>query len=185
MGRPHQTYELFATGNASGVKINREDGIGSPVHCHFLNQPPSPPPPPPKPPVACTVSKYLGCFNSTTAVQGQALLPNYIAELHDHVTLQACAAACDGGAGGIKVAGIRDGNHCYCGAASALSTPAAQALNRPQSECVVPAAQCPCAKGAVHGCSCRCSGDLKESCGDTDRLLAFSFVCKHLPLSLQ
>jgi hypothetical protein len=192
-------YELYATGNASEVTINRQDGIGSPVHCHFLNQPL---PPPPKPPRVCTVTKNLGCYNSTTTAQVQALLPTYVAKLHDHVTLEACAAACDdarnaapsapsaafatggGGSGAAApqvVAGIRDGNHCYCGAATDLATPAAHALNRPQGECLIPAVQCPCASGGIHGCNCRCSGNLKERCGDTDRLLAFSFACKPPP----
>lgn len=176
----HGRYELFATGNATGVQINRESGIGSPVHCHFLNQPP----PPPKPPMACTVTSYLGCFNSSTAAQEQALLPVAIPRLHDHVTLEACASACAGdGAAAQVAAGIRDGNHCFCGPATALSTPAAHALSRPESECIVPAARCPCANGTVHGCGCRCSGNLKESCGDTDRLLGFSFACKP-PLTL-
>ena len=34
--RPHAQYELFATGAATGVEINGEAGIASPVHCHFL-----------------------------------------------------------------------------------------------------------------------------------------------------
>ena len=93
------------------------------------------------------LTQNLGCFNDTTVGQQQALLPAYIASLHDHVTLEGCAAACDthgGGAGGSVVAGIRDGNHCYCGAKAALSAPTARALNRPLTECLVPAAACPC-----------------------------------------
>jgi hypothetical protein len=37
-------YELFASGSATDVSINGRAGIASPVHCHFLNQPPPPPP---------------------------------------------------------------------------------------------------------------------------------------------
>ena len=166
-------YQLFATGSATNVDINGQPGIASPVHCHFLGQPPPPPPPPP---VACTVAKNLGCFNSTTAQQQQALLPSYRAQLHDHVTLEACAAACSGVS--EAAAGIRDGNHCYCGARAALATPAALALSRPLSECLLPPAQCPCGPAKTHGCACRCSGNFSESCGNTDRMLAFSFVCK-------
>ena len=123
------------------------------------------------------------CFNSTTAQQQQALLPSYRAQLHDHVTLEGCAAACSGGVpgarasgGGGTAAGIRDGNHCYCGAKAALATPAAQSLVRPLSECLLTPAQCPCR--SAHGCSCCCSGNSTESCGNTDRMLAYSFVCK-------
>lgn len=174
-----KNYELYANGSATDVNINGASGIGSPVHCHFLNQPPAPTPTPPSPARVCAVTRNVGCFNDTTADQQQALLPTYIASLHDHVTLEGCAAACDanGGAGASVVAGIRDGNHCYCGPKAALSAPTAQALDRPLAECLVPSAACPCGGSRTHGCSCRCSGNFSQRCGAVDRLLAFSFAC--------
>ena len=182
VGRPHAQYELFATGAATGVEINGKAGIASPVHCQFLGQPPPPPPPPPPPqppqPLACTPVKVLGCFNSTTVAQEQMLLPSYVAKLHDHVTLEGCAGACGSAGGADMVAGLRDGNHCFCGLKAALSTPAARAANRPLSECLVDEAKCPCGRAKTRGCSCRCSGNFTESCGDTNRLVAYSIRCK-------
>jgi hypothetical protein len=165
-------------GSATGVSINGRPGIDSPVHCHFLNQAPAPSP---ASGLSCVVTKSLGCFNDTTATQQQELLPTYVESLHDHVTLEGCAAACSAGAGGRDAAAaIRDGNHCYCGLEKALSTPEARNLRRPLDECIVPAAECPCASKKTRGCNCRCSGNFSQSCGDTDRLLAFSFKCKLL-----
>jgi hypothetical protein len=96
-------------GSATGVNINGQLGIGSPVHCHFLDQPPPPPPAPPVPPLLCAVAKNLGCFNATTASQQQALLPTYVSSQHDHTTLEGCAAACS--TAHDTAAAIRDGNH--------------------------------------------------------------------------
>ena len=84
-----KNYELFANGSASNINVNGETSIASPVHCHFLNQT-LPPPPPPGPEVDCTVAKNIGCFNATTAEQGEQLLPSYVPRLHDHVTLEGC-----------------------------------------------------------------------------------------------
>ena len=89
------------------------------------------------------------------------------------------AAACNGD-GANRVAGIRDGNHCYCGSKAGLSTAAAKGLSRPMIECLVPVERCPCGGAKTRGCSCRCSGNFSESCGGTARLLAFSFACKPL-----
>ena len=140
-------------GSAKGVSINGRPGIDSPVHCHFLNQAPGPSPPSTS---SCAMAKILGCFNVTTATQQQELLPTYVSRLHDHVTLENCAAACNIG-GRDAAAGIRDGNHCYCGPKKALTTPVAQSLLRPLDECMVPVAQCPCASKKSRGCNCRCS----------------------------
>ena len=50
------------------------------------------------------------------------------AQLHDEVTLEACASACDGLH--LPVAGIDGGNHCFCGSAADLATPAAGSHTR-------------------------------------------------------
>lgn len=88
-GGLHKHYELFASGFASNVSINGRGGIGDPVGCHFLNQPPPRPHPPPVPTVDCTVTRQLGCFNVTTLHVLPASAPNY----HDHVTLENCAVS--------------------------------------------------------------------------------------------
>ena len=159
--------KLFANGSASNIHINRDSGIGGPNKCQLLNQPLPPPPPPPGPVVSCKVVKQLGCFNVTAVGSTMRLLPLAQPQLHDHVTLEACARACH--ASNMTVAGIVSANHCYCGQSSAIS--GGTALSRPMDECVVPSCK------PAHRSECACSGDITERCGDTNRLLAYSFEC--------
>ena len=93
--------------------------------------------------------------------------PQYIANLHDHVTLSKCAAACH--AAGRTVAGIDGGNHCKCGSLTDLA--AAKLLKRAMGECSPKA--CP----HTYGDKCSCTGATDENCGANGRLVAFSFDC--------
>ena len=110
---------------------------------------------------ACTLSQALGCYNDTDCPSCSAgpVLPVYQPQLHDKVTLPACASACHGLS--YAVAGIDGGNHCWCGNASDLSSAGAKARARPAGECQVSS----------------CHADPSEKCGGTGRLLAYSFVC--------
>ena len=74
-------------------------------------------------------------------------------ELHDHVTLEGCAAAC--ASDGAAIARIEGGNHCSCGhAIGRLYEP------RPLSECLV--GQC----SMAYGDGCACTGaPHSEKCG--------------------
>ena len=170
---------LFATGNATDVTINRDVGIGAPNRCRLgaVLPPPPPPPPPPTPPappsppsppgVVCKVATLLACLN--IAAPAQDLLPVYRAELHDHVSLENCAAGCH--ASKMGVAGIDGGNHCHCGPLSALSGPVAKAETRPLAEC----SPKNCPMQPRDGCSC--SGKTTERCGAPDRQLVYNFTC--------
>ena len=158
---PGTHMKLFATGNATGVRINRDTGIAKPNRCAFLNDAPAPSPSPAK----CTVTKNLGCFNVSAAQVLTLPMP----ALHDHVTLEGCASACH--AAKMAVAGIEGANHCSCGSPGSLSSASATALSRPMEECVVPSCV------PKYRSQCACSGNLTERCGDAGRLLAFSFQC--------
>ena len=133
--------------------------------------PPPLPPPPPGPPGKCkiTVHHTLGCFDYSKWKTGSAgpVLPTFEAAVEGKLSLQACALACHGAqstAGSDKVAGVLSGTHCFCGADSDLSSPAAKALARPKAECTVSATPC--------------DGDKSEKeCGGPGRMLAYAFTC--------
>lgn len=80
------------------------------------------------------------------------------ASVHDHTTLEVCAAACFEQK--LPVAGIDDGNHCYCGAAGSLDH--AVSLLRPLAECETTS----------------CYSDKAEKCGGKGRMLVYPYVCK-------
>ena len=119
----------------------------------------------------CTPGASLGCYSSAGG-EG-ALLPVPHAELHDHVTLEACAAKCHGS--NLAVAGILAGNHCSCGGAAALATPQARARQRPLGECL------PANCSMTYGDGCACTGDTKERCGAAQRMLVYAFACTTAP----
>ena len=56
----------------------------------------------------CSVEANLGCFASDKGAS--VLLPTAHEELHDHVTLEACASKCFDD--NLTVAGILGANHC-------------------------------------------------------------------------
>ena len=132
-----------------------------------LPPPPPSPPPAPAPGVVCKVASLLACLN--IAAPAHDVLPVYRVELHDHVTLENCAAGCH--ASMMGVAGIDGGNHCHCGPLSALSGPVARAETRPLAECSPKG----CPMQPRDGCSC--SGKNTERCGTLDRQLAYNFTC--------
>jgi hypothetical protein len=110
----------------------------------------------------CTVAALLGCLDDTSCPTGacqRPLLPRYQPQLHDKVTLEACAAACHQHR--LGVAGIDAGNHCFCGSLADLSEPAARQHARPLAECQ----------------ATPCHAAPAEKCGGLGRLLAFNFSC--------
>ena len=114
----------------------------------------------------CTVASLLGCFDDTGCGHGgcaNTLLPQYMPEMHDHVTLEACASACK--SSNLAVAGIDNGNHCFCGSTADLATSAARNQSRPTAECQTS----PCHSAPA------------EKCGGTGRLLAYNFSCSPVP----
>eukprot|EP01043_Picozoa_sp_COSAG02_P006347 COSAG02_NODE_179_length_31090_cov_49.813785_38_plen_569_part_00 len=114
----------------------------------------------------CVMSALRGCFqddNCSTGGCPNPLLPHYQAQLHDKVTLGACALACH--ALSSTIAGIDAGNHCFCGSDSDLSTATARSQSRSLAECeVVP-----------------CHAAPSEKCGGVGRLLAYNFSCSSTP----
>jgi hypothetical protein len=120
---------------------------------------------PPPPPAVCGVASLLGCFDDTDCQRGctSPLLPRYQAQLHDKVTLGACASACVSLR--LAVAGIDGGNHCFCGSVADLASAAARSHSRPQNECQ----------------STRCHAAPAEKCGGNGRLLAYNFSCSPGP----
>ena len=127
----------------------------------------------------CKPGTKLGCYAVTKAQRDKTeaplpsssppLLPVAHEELHDHVTLEDCAAAC--ATSNLTVAGISGGNHCSCGAPGALTTAAAKAQQRPIEECL------PKNCTMAYGDGCACTGDPSERCGAPERLLAYEFTC--------
>ena len=83
-------------------------------------------------------------------------LPAYQPQLHDKVTLENCAGACD--VLKLQLAGIEAGNHCWCGP-SVSGVPVARDL--PAAECQVD----------------RCHGDTAELCGGGGRMLVYGYAC--------
>lgn len=120
--------------------------------------PPAPPPPPPPP--VCRQAQVVGCYNASSGSGGSVgmspWLPAYQPQLHDRVTLENCAEACD--ALTLPLAGIEAGNHCWCGR-SVAGVPAAR--GRPQPECEAD----------------RCHGDEAEPCGGDLRMLVYRYGC--------
>eukprot|EP01048_Picozoa_sp_COSAG05_P004575 COSAG05_NODE_251_length_12871_cov_4.691669_9_plen_339_part_00 len=111
----------------------------------------------------CGVGALLGCFDDSGCPDGCAhpLFPRYQAQLHDRVTLEACAAACD--ELHLSIGGIDGGNHCFCGNTTDLQT--ARSHSRPLAECQ----------------ASPCHAAPAEKCGGIDRLLAFNFSCSGRP----
>ena len=107
----------------------------------------------------------VGCFVDG----GSALLPKSHSELHDHVTLEACAAQCS--EDNLTIAGILGGNHCSCGSPGALATAAAKQRKRPMAECL------PQNCSMKYGDGCACTGNPAERCGAAGRVLAYNFSC--------
>ena len=99
--------------NVYGTAVNV-----SPSMAGCLNRTNPPPPHPSPPPAACRVKAVLGCFNDS-AVGPYGLLPAPQQQLHDKVTLEACASACSAphtaNIDAYTVAGVDAGNHCSCG----------------------------------------------------------------------
>ena len=156
-------------------------GARSPYHCEFvygtaldvspsmvncLNRggpPPKPPPPPPPPTPSpsplhhCTIqTAKQRCYNDT--VRG-SVLPVAEPLTHDKTTLQVCASACFEGT--HSLAGIDEGNHCYCGDEIDLKGAAVRAKGRPLSECE----------------ATPCHANKNQRCGGIDRILVYSFHC--------
>lgn len=108
---------------------------------------------------SCHLVRVLGCYDDST-LGPYGLLPSPQPQLHDRVTLEACAAACGGHA--LTVAGIDAGNHCSCGDAKNLP----QKLIRPAAEC----------QGTP------CHADVSETgCGGPSRTVAYTFTCPPQP----
>ena len=119
--------------------------------------PPAPPPAPPPP--SCHQTKMVGCYNASTGGGSSGMspwLPAYQPQLHDKVTLENCAGACD--ALKLPLAGIEGGNHCWCGR-SVASVPTER--ERPQAECEVD----------------HCHGNTSELCGGDLRMLVYGYAC--------
>lgn len=149
------------------------DALTSPCPscCKGVHPPPgpAPPSPPPAPTPNCTVTATIGCFDDSADPAGPAVLPLYVAALHDHVTLANCATACY--SDGHTIAGIDGGNHCKCGRAADLAAATKAQLNKAMDECSPKS--CP----HTFGDRCSCTGAVGESCGATGRLVAFNFEC--------
>jgi polygalacturonase len=145
------TVKSFSTlGSCSNADVHLVGSV-SPTFPPCTNSTPAPPPPPPSPSWKCTVVATVGCYNDT----GVQLLPKLQPQLHDHVTMENCAAACFSSSS--KIAGIDGGNHCSCGDAVANGA----ARMRPADECA----------GPCHGNSA------EKNCGAMDRMVAYSFSC--------
>ena len=115
----------------------------------------TPPPPPPPPPHTCVQTKVVGCYNDTDTTA--PVLPEYQPQLHDKVTIEACASACFG----LKqtLAGIDAGNHCYCG----NQVGGVVGGSRPLHEC--------------YGDPCHANSTEKQ-CGGEHRMLVYTFSCQ-------
>ena len=119
----------------------------------------------------CVAGEQEGCFNvSRSAPGGDAVLPAYVPSLHDHVTVEGCAAACF--SLNATVAGIEGGSHCYCGGMNDIAAGASRA--RPDAECLPPS--CP----NTYGDGCSCTGNTTERCGALGRLFAYRFSCERV-----
>ena len=97
----------------------------------------------------------MGCFN----ISGDPLLPTPEGEFHDRLSLENCASQCFY----FKhpVAGVEGGNHCWCGNATNLASPAAKSRVRPAAECA----------------ATNCTGAKSERCGGSMRMFAYTFNC--------
>ena len=120
--------------------------------------PPAPPPPP-----LCQQARVIGCYidNRTGGSTGiQRWLPTRQPQLHDQVTLENCAGACNELK--LPLAGIEAGNHCSCGR-SVVGVPATLSVR--QKECEVD----------------HCHGNTSEVCGGDARMLVYSYACTPVP----
>ena len=105
--------------------------------------------------------QLLGCYDDST-VGAYGLLPSPQPQLHDRVTLEACAAACASHA--LTVAGIDAGNHCTCGDATDLL---------PSKNLIRPGAECQATP---------CHADPAETgCGGPSRTVTYTFTCTPQP----
>ena len=120
----------------------------------------------------CKAGANLGCYASEKDAK-DPLLPTTHDELHDHVTLEGCAAKCF--ADNLTVAGILAANHCSCGSPAALATSAARGQKRPMAECL------PSNCSMQYGDGCACTGNPMERCGAASRMLAYEVECTVAP----
>ena len=89
------------------------------------------------------------------------MLPSYQPSVHGKLTVEGCAAACY--VAKKTVAGVEGGSDCFCGSASDMSTPSAQARSLPDK------AVCEAVP---------CDGNPKEkACGGKGTMLAYQFSC--------
>ena len=119
--------------------------------------------------------------NTTARLDRYRVLPIYQAQLHDRVTVQACAEACDSlqhtaadadadtttpavHGEAVRLAGIDAGNHCFCGDL----LPGAGDLLRPAGECETT----PCHANAT-----------ETGCGGVGRMAVYSFACTETALA--
>ena len=106
--------------------------------------------------VACAVdtSQPMGCYDDSTT---QGLGMQFQAQVHDHTTLERCAAACFRAK--MPLTAIDAGNHCFCGAKGALAK---------DSKLVRPLAECETSS---------CYSNKTQKCGGKGRLLTYSYKC--------
>ena len=97
-----------------------------------------------------TIHHTIGCYNTTIRVLPIEMKTIASADL----SLETCAAAC--AAAGFAIAGVEDGNQCFCGTAANIAAGSARAVDK--EECSgIP-----------------CSGSRAEDeCGGKERLLAY------------
>ena len=109
-----------------------------------------------KPPPTCkVVPAGQLCYDDSTK-EGLGL--QFQTQVHDHTTLELCAAACSEAA--LPVVGVDGGNHCFCGARGSLADHAA--LLRPLAECQ----------------ATRCYSNKAEKCGGPGRMLSYNYTCE-------
>jgi hypothetical protein len=132
--------------NANVTAVNVQPPLPRGVGCSGA------PPPPAAHCIATTSGR--GCYNDS---RSEGLGMSFQDAVHDHTTLEACAAACFGRH--EPVAAIDGGNHCFCGRAGALAN--FSQLSRPMSECE----------------KTECYANKAEKCGGPGRLLTYSYTC--------
>ena len=179
-------YHRGVLGGKCGVKIDHSVlvvGFGDEI---------LPAPPPPGPRTVCSTQPLAGserCFNISGLPRGHMLLPKAAKCRGSGCYIwswSTCAAACH--ELNQTVAALssdsKGNDHCSCGAATDLATPAALARDRPLAECIGGTAVRNCSV-STSGCLCRnvgtekahCAHHCDESCGSTSRALTFSFNC--------
>eukprot|EP01047_Picozoa_sp_COSAG01_P039571 COSAG01_NODE_3278_length_6314_cov_2.240386_1_plen_851_part_00 len=135
-----------------------------------------PPPPPPKPPApapspspgSCRgvihIHHTQGCFNYSDWSRGApgSVFAEYESAVDDaKLTLESCGAACYK-TDPRSLAGVMDGNRCFCGTAHDLTSVGAKARALPKGLCETIA----------------CKGNPSErACGGAKTMLAYAFSC--------